>query len=471
MIGELSANTKAILLLTAPLIVGRRTPAAEVLQPREYNKLAQLLHENGREPADLLGPNAHELLNENRLPDGIDADRLTRLLARGLQLSLAVEHWQQRAIWVLSRADDQYPQRLKRRLGVRSPAILYGCGDQGALGDDGLAVVGSRHVDDEIRHYAFGVGELTASAEATLVSGGARGIDQASMWGALEARGRVVGVLSNDLQRAALQREHREALMDGRLALISPYDPAAGFNVGNAMGRNKLIYALANAALVVSSDHGKGGTWAGAVEQLERLKLVPVYVRANSQDGLRALMDKGARLWPNPQTVEEFWECLPDTPRQSPVEGLHAVVKKLVIEFTLPRPRSLVEIRRRLEVSRTLAAKWLKRLVNEKVLRKLSRPALYEAMVTEESSSRASDAILKPAERLMNAVADLVVEMTGAEAKTLGDIANDLDVPQSVAKQWMKRLVDDNKLEKTGRPARYGPARQVSMPLDKPRDH
>ena len=36
------------------------------------------------------------------------------------------------------------------------------------------------------------------------------------------------------------------------------------------MQRNKLIYALADAALVVNSDYEKGGTWAGAVEQLER---------------------------------------------------------------------------------------------------------------------------------------------------------------------------------------------------------
>ena len=65
-------------------------------------------------------------------------------------------------------------------------------------------------------------------------------------------------------------REHREALMDGRLVLACPYDPAARFQVGQAMQRNKLIYALSDAALVVNSDYGKGGTWTGATEQLDR---------------------------------------------------------------------------------------------------------------------------------------------------------------------------------------------------------
>ena len=419
MITELSANTQAILMLTAPLIVGRRTPPAEVLQPREYNRLAQFLHENSREPADLLSPEASQLLNDDWLRTEIDSDRVSRLLARGFLLSQAIEQWQQRAIWVLSRADGQYPQRLKARLGARAPAILYGCGDRDILDSGGLAVVGSRHVDDRLREYAAGIGELAATAEWTLVSGGARGIDQASMRGALEAGGQVAGVLSNDLQRAALRREHREVLMDGRLALISPYDPAAGFNVGNAMQRNKLIYALADAALVVSSDHGKGGTWQGAVEQLEKLKLVPVYVRSDSDRGLQALIDKGAYPWPDPQTPEEFWDKIADgfdpsvpapgqpelpieasgermehdavcpepevhdepavlaAPPGVPDERLFAMVSELVIEMTTPAPKSLDEITSALGVSRAQATAWLKRLVGEGKLEKQPRPARY----------------------------------------------------------------------------------------------
>ena len=195
-------------------------------------------------------------------------------------LSQAVERWQTRAIWVVSRADAEYPRRLKARLKEDAPPVLYGCGDAAILDTGGLAVVGSRHVDDALVEYTESIGRLAAKARRTLVSGGARGIDQAAMRGALDAGGKVAGVLADSLERAALNREHRNLLMDGQLVLISPYDPAAGFNVGHAMQRNKLIYALADAALVVSSDYEKGGTWAGAVEQLEKLRFVPVYVRS-----------------------------------------------------------------------------------------------------------------------------------------------------------------------------------------------
>jgi len=40
-------------------------------------------------------------------------------------------------------------------------------------------------------------------------------------------------------------------------------------SVGGAMGRNKLIYGLADFGVVVSSDHKTGGTWGGAVEALK----------------------------------------------------------------------------------------------------------------------------------------------------------------------------------------------------------
>ena len=38
--------------------------------------------------------------------------------------------------------------------------------------------------------------------------------------------------------------------MDNNLVLISPFYPDAGFNVGNAMQRNKYIYCLSDAAMV-----------------------------------------------------------------------------------------------------------------------------------------------------------------------------------------------------------------------------
>lgn len=301
---SLSANTQAILLLTAPLLTDAGEDSTEVLRPSEYKRVAQLLTQLNRRPEDLLSED--KLIGE--LEALVDTERIRRLLSRGFQLSQAFDRWETRSIWVVSKCDPEYPMRIKERLKESAPAIMYGCGNADLSESDALAVVGSRDVNESLVEYTEGVGRLAALSKATLVSGGARGIDQSAMRGALEAGGKAVGVLADSLERASLLREHRELLMDNQLLLISPYDPSASFNIGHAMQRNKLIYALADAALVVNSDYEKGGTWAGAIEQLEKFRFGPVYVRSDgeSSDGLEALQRKGALPWPNPKTAEEF---------------------------------------------------------------------------------------------------------------------------------------------------------------------
>lgn len=320
MTDPLSPNTQAILLLTAPLIVGRAAGTERPLTPAQYGQLAARLRDMGRQPSDFLTDGADALLQE--CATIADVEQMRRLLARGFLLSQAVEQWSRRAIWVMSRADPAYPRRLKRCLGTAAPAVLYGCGEAGLLDAGGLAVVGSRHVDDTLIAYTEAVGRLAADSRRAIVSGGARGVDEASMRGAITHGGKAIGILADSLGKAALKADYRDSLREQRLVLVSPYDPSAGFNVGHAMQRNKLIYALSDAALVVNADVDKGGTWAGAREQLDKLNFVPVYVRqAGAQSpGLDALRNSGAEPWPEPRAPEEFVAALaPATaPRRAP---------------------------------------------------------------------------------------------------------------------------------------------------------
>lgn len=303
---QISDNTKAILLLTAPLILGRTKPNSDLLKPKEYQRLARLLWESKLQPSDLLLPNASEYLTLCQAV--VDKERLQRLLARGFLLSQVLERWQTRSIWVISRADALYPSRFKSRLRDESPALLYGCGDINLVDKGGLAVVGSRNIDDVLFSYTIKVGQLSAKAGRSIISGGAKGIDQAAMKGALESGGSAVGVLAENLEKVSINREERNFILDGKLVLISAYDPASGFNVGHAMQRNKLIYALADTSFVVNSDINKGGTWAGAIEQLNKFKFTPLFVRVTGEasSGLEALRKNGALPWPEPNSVDDF---------------------------------------------------------------------------------------------------------------------------------------------------------------------
>ncbi|MDP2828850.1 MAG: DNA-processing protein DprA [Sulfuricellaceae bacterium] len=447
----LSPNTQAILLLTAPLIAGRGASSPDLLTPGEYKRLARHLREIQRQPADLVSPDAADILRACQ--PVIDNSRLQRLLGRGFLLSQVIERWQARAIWVVSRADADYPRRLKARLREDAPAVLYGCGEISLLDSGGLAVVGSRHVDTPLIDYTMAVGRLAARARKTLVSGGAKGIDQAAMRGALEAGGRVIGVLADSLEKTTMNREHRNLLLDGQLVLISPYDPSAGFNVGNAMQRNKLIYALADASLVVSSDVNKGGTWAGTIEQLDKLKFVPVYIRSTDSAGLDALRKKGALLWPNPQdadSLKEVFNAAMPLPADSPQVDL------LGSSDAAPTASMQLDAAPVSQVGNTpqsvLEALSDAKLAAESVGNALpvtQEPLMLVADVTEDQKTGAA-----PAELLFAAVRKAIQPLLNKPMKD-SEVAAALDVSNAQAKTWLQRLVEEGVLEKQKKPAGY----------------
>ena len=435
MTAVLSPNTQAILLLTAPLIApGGAASSPDLLSPGEYKRLARHLREIQRQPADFVSPDAAETLRACR--PVIDESRLQRLLGRGFLLSQVIERWRARAVWVVSRADAGYPRRLKARLREDAPAVLYGCGDMSLLDSGGLAVVGSRHVDETLIDYAMSIGRLAARAGRTIVSGGAKGIDQAAMRGALDAGGNVCGVLADGLEKSVMNRENRNVLLDGRLVLISPYDPNAGFNVGNAMQRNKLIYAFADASLVVSSDINKGGTWAGAVEQLGKLKFVPVFVRSTGEPsaGLDALRNKGALHWPNPQDVDSFAEVFDVRAPSIAVSqrvGLSLIDGMQAAEATPAEPPAPVDDGSHAQSSASDAA---------------ARAGTLEELPQPEEAT--------PAEALFSAVRKAIRKILILPMKD-AEVAAALGVSNAQTKAWLQRLVDEGAVEKVNKPVRY----------------
>ncbi len=453
MMPPLSPNTQAILLLTAPLIVGRSTETAELLTPSEYKNLAQHLRRIKREPADLLQGEATEILTACQ--PVVDASRLRTLLGRGFQLSQALERWQSKAIWVVSRADAHYPRCIKGRLREDAPAVLYGCGDIDLLGTGGLAVVGSRNVSDDLVDYTMNIGRLAAHAVRTIVSGGARGVDKAAMRGALEAGGRVIGVLAENLEKSVMNREERNHLRDGRLVLVSAYDPSASFNVGHALQRNKMIYAFSNVSLVVNSDLNKGGTWAGAIEQLDKFNFVPVYVRSVGarSAGLDALKERGALSWPNPQSVEEF-------------EHVFALALSFSRERSQPEPSLFAAEHHAPE---SLSSERLDTASADESSEGTQSPATSECesassvvappdtaisegkqITTHGETSRCAP----PADVLYATVREVLTQLLKVPMKD-AEVAEALNVSNAQAKTWLVKLVEDGVLEKRKNPVAY----------------
>lgn len=288
---DLHSDDQAILLLTAHL------PGGDDVRPLsagEWGRFAAWLKAQGMQPGELfVGDPKHTLAAFH--DKTITLERIQPLLERGFQTGLLMEKWQRAGLWVITRASSMYPQRLIDLLGDQAPPLFHGVGDRKKLDTKALAVVGSRNAVEEDMHFARQLGHAAASQGWSIVSGGARGIDEASMRGAIEASGTVIGVVADSLLKTSTSHKYRDAIQRSDIVLLSPFHPEAGFRGANAMARNKYVYCLSRAAVVVCSDTGKGGTWAGATEDLKK-KWVPLWVKhqAKSKSGNSALIGHGA---------------------------------------------------------------------------------------------------------------------------------------------------------------------------------
>ena len=199
--------------------------------------------------------------------------------------------------------------------GAKAPPVVHGAGALDLLDTPGLGVVGSRDVSEAGGALAKEVARLAAQRGLALVSGGARGVDQLAMDAAHEAGGAVVGILAESLSRKLKRPDVRRAVYDGSTVMCTPYSPDAPFSAGNAMGRNKLIYAQAALTVVVASDAETGGTWSGATEALKHgYGPVAVWRGDGEGPGNEPLQQRGA----TPVSSLDDIESLLDTPVSEP---------------------------------------------------------------------------------------------------------------------------------------------------------
>jgi predicted Rossmann fold nucleotide-binding protein DprA/Smf involved in DNA uptake len=318
----ISPDAQTLLLLCSQLGL-LPEPEFPLLTLREWNPIARKLQSLSLRPADLLNLTQVDLQSQLELSMEL-ATRITQLMERSGALAISLERLESLGISPLTRADSDYPEKYRTRLKDSAPAVLFYAGEKALLGQPGIAVVGSRHLDEAGQECAKFVGNACGLSGQVLYSGGARGVDTLSMESALEARGSAVGVLADSLEKQV--KVQKEALSRGDLCLVTPYSPNAGFSVGAAMGRNRLIYCLADYAIVVASDAETGGTWAGATETLKN-NWVPVFVLEHEQmpGGNKLLLQKGALAFPHPfkdkpvklpEWLKEKADALPSQPNQ-----------------------------------------------------------------------------------------------------------------------------------------------------------
>lgn len=430
---DVNSQVSAIMLLTVSF--GKSSDAREApLSNKEWGRFAAWLSDQGVEPADLLEGDVQDLLT-GWVDRTVTVPRVEGLLGRGGAVGLALERWQRAGLWVIIGADEEYPERLKRRLGPEVPPVLFGCGNKMLLEQGGLAVVGSRDASEEDLSFSERLGAKTAGQGFSIVSGGARGVDQRAMFGALQCEGTAVGVLADSLLRAATSALYRKFLMSGDLVLVSPHNPELGFDVGKAMSRNRYVYCLGDATVVISSAAGKGGTWNGAIEAV-KADWVPVWVKqsSHSTSGNADVVAHGANWLP--EALESIQSLFTSRMAVSPTGG-HPIGPSLFADDTAALPA--------VEQMRMSATQSQEPGGENSAAAPETRVSGHAALENQGQSDR----------DLYDLFLARIAKMTTPAPLPSAQIAESLNLVKTQVDAWLKRGVEEGVIKRFERPVRF----------------
>lgn len=190
----------------------------------------------------------------------------------------------------------EYPARLRNI--PDPPRQLYCTGDTGLLNERSVGVVGARKNTVYGKNVALMIGRRLAESGLVVTSGLALGIDGYSHEGALEADGKVIGVLGSGIDHMTPQRNRglmMKALDNGGL-VVSEYPPEVEGFKGNFPARNRIISGLSEALVVVEAGLNSGSliTAKHAAEQGRTVYAVPGNINSQTSIGCNLLIRDGA---------------------------------------------------------------------------------------------------------------------------------------------------------------------------------
>ena len=189
-----------------------------------------------------------------------------------------------------------YPEKLRRI--ANPPKKLYCTGDISLMNSPSIGVVGARKNTVYGKNVALMIGRRLSENNITVVSGLALGIDAYSHEGALEACGKVIGVLGSGIDRMGPQKNRslmNEGLKNGGL-VVSEYTPETCAYKGTFPARNRIISGLSDAVVVVEAGLNSGSliTAKFASDQGKTVYAVPGNINSQLSIGCNLLIRDGA---------------------------------------------------------------------------------------------------------------------------------------------------------------------------------
>lgn len=203
----------------------------------------------------------------------------------------------QKGYKIITPDDNLFPNRLKNLTDM--PLVLYGLGDCSVMNDSvNIGMVGTRNASSYGIETAQKLSFLLALSGATIVSGGALGIDSEAHAGAMLAKGRTLAFLGCGLsvnylmENAALRRA-----ITRYGAVVSEYSPFTPASRTTFPTRNRLISGVSLGVVVVEAGVKSGSliTANYALDQGKDVFAVPGDIVRSSFDGTNYLIKNGAK--------------------------------------------------------------------------------------------------------------------------------------------------------------------------------
>ena len=193
-------------------------------------------------------------------------------------------------------ASVEYPEKLRNI--PSPPKQLYFAGDISLLHKKSVGIVGARKFTIYGKNVSLMIGRRLAESGVPVVSGLARGIDAFSHEGALEADGKVIGVLGSGIDRMGPARNY-ELMMRGLKAgglVVSEYEPETEAERWTFPERNRIISGLSEAVVIVEAGLNSGSliTAKHAADQGRAIYAVPGNINSQSSIGCNLLIRDGA---------------------------------------------------------------------------------------------------------------------------------------------------------------------------------
>lgn len=196
--------------------------------------------------------------------------------------------------------DEDYPDALR---GITGPPPFFYL--RGSLPDESrsVAVVGSHKASAEGISAAVALGKQLAEEGVAVISGLARGVDAGAHVGAIAGGGHTYAALGCGIENI-FPRENKPLAEQVALhgGLISEYPVDAKSSVPQLLARNRIVVGLAQAVVIGELLEKSKGTMAAADLAFKQGK--PVFVLADDSKAVRELVDQGAYLIDEPESLE-----------------------------------------------------------------------------------------------------------------------------------------------------------------------